>query len=192
MFTAVGSLLETTPASLTIAITIATLRAISGHVALLLADEAETLFEDSFFFFVSAAIEAASEVTSGSAVVSEATSITSGFESAASWWAAIESSRRAIVSEAAITVWRHVVPWWEVSVATATAIEVTVIPHSARWAKAVGSWHWAIVDLFSQVPVAEVSASSVEFSGLTTVSTESWAVFSWAVLSWWSSVFSGS
>ncbi len=170
-------------ASLTL---LATLRAISSHVALLLTNKAETLFHDSFFLFVSiTTAKATSEVASWSAVVSEATS---GFKSAASGRSGIvESSRWAIVSETTtiaiaawtVTSWRHVswFSWWEVSGATKSI----AIPHSFLWVKAVGSfgsWHWTIVDLVSQVStVAEVSASvTIELSRL---ATESWVrVFS--------------
>ena len=182
-------------------LTLASLRAISGHVALLLAIEAETLFHDSLFLFVhsvSAAITA-SEIASWSAVISEATSVvvsetTSVVVSEATSWGStiIESSRRAIVSETTIAIaawtvtsWRHV-SWWEVSGAT----EVTFLPHSAWWAKAFGSWSWAIVDLVSKVSsVAEVSASSVAVEFLR-ITTESWVM---AFLAFWAiSLSSGS
>ena len=181
-----SSISVSTSASLTLLVT---LRAISGHVALLLAIEAETLFHDSLFLFVSVSTaKTASKVASRSTVVSESTSgfesAASGFESTASWGSTIVESSRALVSELTTTIaitawtvtsWRHVswFSWWEVSGAT----EITVLSHSAsRWAKtiwSVGSWHWAIVDLVSKVsPVAEVSASSVtvEFLSITTES----------------------
>jgi hypothetical protein len=160
----------------TTSLTVLLLGAISGKMALLLADEAQALLQYSLFLFI-AVTAWPSEVASA---VPETASV---LEPATSWWTTVEASRWHIVP---VTItwrhvpwwhvpWRHVsgwhVSWWHVSGwhisgwIVSVASKVTILPHAGRWAIAIAveSGHRTIIDLISQVTTSIVS-TTVEIS----------------------------